>query len=211
MRKAERRHSQPASQANKPDTIVTCSPEMLIRCVTPVRLNRRHSSALIERWSPTASAARMPLAGVSPSTCLKRSRTVSRTISIWSEKLFRCPSSTGEVRGLHIPGRSHAPFEQPGLVVEAVRVGVAVRPAQAHREAPALARVQRRRQDRRLLVILARCGTRRAGSSPAASPRRARARIRSAGRARPPRAGRRRRRPPRCRGPQGRARGDRRA
>jgi hypothetical protein len=38
IRNAERRHSQLASQAHRPATSVTCSPEMLIRCVTPVRL-----------------------------------------------------------------------------------------------------------------------------------------------------------------------------
>ena len=91
----ERRHSQLASQAQSPETR-SVQPEMLIRCVTPVRLNRRHSSADMARWSPTASAARMPLAGVSPSTRLKRSRTDSRIFSMRSMKLFLAPRSRGE-------------------------------------------------------------------------------------------------------------------
>ena len=59
--------SRPARRAS-PETSVTCSPEIDIRCVTPVRLKRRQSSREIARWSPTASAARMPAAGVGPST-----------------------------------------------------------------------------------------------------------------------------------------------
>src|SRR5205814_10545872 len=35
-------------------------------------------------------------------------------------------------------GRANAALEKPGFVVESVRVGAAVRPAQAHRESPAL-------------------------------------------------------------------------
>jgi hypothetical protein len=39
----------------------------------------------------------------------------------------------------YVTGRADAALEQPGLVVEAVRVDVAVRPAKAHRQPPALA------------------------------------------------------------------------
>ena len=43
------------------------------------------------------------------------------------------------VRGnSHVSGRTNAALEKPGLVIESVRVGAAVRPAQAHREAPPL-------------------------------------------------------------------------
>ena len=38
----------------------------------------------------------------------------------------------------HVAGRANAALEEPGLVIESVRVGAAVRPAQPHREAPAL-------------------------------------------------------------------------
>jgi len=38
----------------------------------------------------------------------------------------------------HVAGRANAALEKPGLVIESVRVGAAVRPAQPHREAPAL-------------------------------------------------------------------------
>ena len=85
----------------------------------------------------------MPLAGVSPSTRLKRSRTRFADLLDAVAKLLRSPSFSGNaVRrdGAHIPGRADAPLEQPGLVVEAVRIDEAVRPAQAHREPPALAR-----------------------------------------------------------------------
>ena len=44
----------------------------------------------------------------------------------------------------HIAGRPDVAFEQPGLVVEAVRVGVAVRALQPDRQLPALAGTQRR-------------------------------------------------------------------
>src|SRR5688572_20423467 len=52
-----RRQPKATSHAARPETSVTCNPEMLMRCVTPVRLKSRHSSAEIARWSPTASAA----------------------------------------------------------------------------------------------------------------------------------------------------------
>jgi hypothetical protein len=49
----------------------------------------------------------------------------------------------------HVAGRADPALEQPGLVVEAVRVEVPVRPAQPHREQPALARMHAGRQGRR--------------------------------------------------------------
>ena len=57
----------------------------------------------------------------------------------------------------HVAGGANALLEQRELVVEAVRVQVAVRPAQAHREAPALAGAQRRaRLDERGVLVKAR-------------------------------------------------------
>ena len=49
---------------------------------------------------------------------------------------------TGWRRVAHIAGGAHALLEQQQLVVEAVRIEIAVRPAQPHREAPALAGAQ---------------------------------------------------------------------
>ncbi len=48
--------------------------------------------------------------------------------------LIRCAAR----RHSHVAGRANAALEQPGLVIEPVRVGAAVRPAQPHRETPAL-------------------------------------------------------------------------
>ena len=42
-----------------------------------------------------------------------------------------------------VAGRPDVAFEQPGFVIETVRVGVAVRALQAHRQSPALAGFQR--------------------------------------------------------------------
>src|SRR5262249_5244641 len=53
-----------------------------------------------------------------------------------------------------IPGCSNATLEEPGFVVEAVRVEAAVRAAQPHTEAPALARMNRRGHDRGLAFAL---------------------------------------------------------
>jgi hypothetical protein len=93
-----RRQPLATSHATRPDTSVTCRPEMLIRCVTPVRLKSCHSSREMARWSPTASAERMPAAGVAPSTAEKRSRTASLVFSIRSNGEFRAPSRFGSGR-----------------------------------------------------------------------------------------------------------------
>ena len=50
--------------------------------------------------------------------------------------------------GTHMAGRADAALEQPGFVVEAVRVHVAVRPLEAHPQLPAAAGLQRRRRSR---------------------------------------------------------------
>ena len=110
-----------------------------MRCVTPVRLKRRHSSPEIERWSPIASAARMPAAGVAPSVPRNRSRTASRSCSMRSRKLALRSDLLRFGLAPHVAGRADAALEEPRLVVEAVRIHEAVRPAQAHGEEPALA------------------------------------------------------------------------
>ena len=53
----------------------------------------------------------------------------------------------------HVAGRADAALEEPRLVIEAVRIDEPMRPAQAHRERPALARVHAagERRSRRLL------------------------------------------------------------
>ena len=48
-RREERRHSPPARAYASPDTIVTCSPEMLIKWLTPVRVNTCHWSTGMAR------------------------------------------------------------------------------------------------------------------------------------------------------------------
>ena len=48
----------PANQAN----MVTCRPEMLIKCATPVARKMSQSSRSMAAWSPIASAARTPAA-----------------------------------------------------------------------------------------------------------------------------------------------------
>src|SRR6185503_17744523 len=70
---------------------------------------------------------------------------VERRISI-PEKLLRAAIAD-------VPRGPDSALEQPGLVVETVRIDGAVRPPQAHREEPALPRVQRAREDRRRFLI----------------------------------------------------------
>ena len=45
------------SHAASPETSVTCRPEMLMRWVTPVRLNTCQSDASTLAWSPIARAS----------------------------------------------------------------------------------------------------------------------------------------------------------
>jgi hypothetical protein len=53
----------------------------------------------------------------------------------------------------HVAGRADAALEEPRLVVEALRVHVAVRPAQAHGKEPALARMHGLGEDRRVVLL----------------------------------------------------------
>src|SRR5205814_5653542 len=53
--------------------------------------------------------------------------------------------------GAHVAGCADAALEQPGFVIEAVRIDVAVRPAQPQREEPALAGMHRAGEDGSLL------------------------------------------------------------
>jgi hypothetical protein len=144
-----RRQPKATSHAASPDTSVTCSPEMLIRCVTPVRLKSCHSSLEIARCSPTASAARMPAAGVGPSTARKRSRTDSLACSMRSANEFLVPEPPLLAATAHVSGRADAALEEPRLVVEAVRIDETVRPAKTQREEPALAGMHAAREQRR--------------------------------------------------------------
>src|SRR5712671_1141226 len=52
-----------------------------------------------------------------------------------------------------VAGGADAALEEPGLVIEAVRVDVAVRAAQAHREQPALAGMHRAGEDRGRVLV----------------------------------------------------------
>ena len=93
----------------------------------------------------------------------------------------------------HVAGRAHAALEQPRFVIEAVRIGRAVRALQAHREPPALAgtRVRQHRAVARAAPPRERrCARARARRASA----RARRRARSARCARTAAAGSRRRR-----------------
>ncbi len=56
LRRASAEANAPASAASA----VTCSPEMLTRCPTPVRLNTVHCASGTERWSPIDCAATTP-------------------------------------------------------------------------------------------------------------------------------------------------------
>ncbi len=47
-------------------SMVMCSPEMLIRCPTPVRQKTSQSAAGIASWSPIASATSTPRSAASP-------------------------------------------------------------------------------------------------------------------------------------------------
>ena len=151
-----RRQPTATSQAARPETSVTCSPEMLIRCVTPVRLKRRHSSArdraLVadrERGEDARGRRRaeVPLEAVAH----RFSRLLDPVEDVVSTPSCRCTPVC-----LHISGRADAALEQPCLVVEAVRIDVAVRPAQPHRQQPALARMHLALEQRRLLFAEAR-------------------------------------------------------
>ncbi len=72
----------PPSQPN----IVMCSPEIDIRCATPVLRNTSQPGPSIAAWSPTASAASAPVAAASPAPSrplsIRRSRTHWRAFSI---------------------------------------------------------------------------------------------------------------------------------
>ncbi len=71
LRRASDMPRPPAIAANT----VTCNPEMLMRCVMPVRLNTRHWASGIARSSPIASATMTPAYGASGSAATMRSRT----------------------------------------------------------------------------------------------------------------------------------------
>ncbi len=62
--------------------MVTCSPEIDIRWLTPVRAKSCHSSASMARWSPIASAMSTPANGRSGRALRKRSRTAWRRRSM---------------------------------------------------------------------------------------------------------------------------------
>jgi hypothetical protein len=53
----------------------------------------------------------------------------------------------------HITRGADTAFEKPSLVIEAMRVEVAVRAAKPHREEPALARMHHRLQQRRAFLV----------------------------------------------------------
>ena len=64
--------------------VLPCSPEMLIRCPMPVRLNSNHCADGIARSSPIASAAITPAYGRFSSARRMRSRIASRACATWS-------------------------------------------------------------------------------------------------------------------------------
>jgi hypothetical protein len=101
--------------------------------VTPVRLKSRHSSAEIARWSPTE--------GGEDAACRCRAELRLEAIAHGFARLFHQVHqavSGAEALALallpDISGRAHAALEQPRLVIEPVRVGMAMRPAQPHGE-----------------------------------------------------------------------------
>ena len=141
--RALRRHSAPTSKAAPQANIVMCSPEMLIRWATPVARKTSQSARSIAFWSPTTSAASRP-AVLRSATC---SNTASRTacrdaFDRMAPGCFQPLRRRVARAGAHVARGLQPLLPQPELVVEAVRVDVAVRRLQAHRHAPALAGVQ---------------------------------------------------------------------
>ena len=125
--------------------MVTCRPEMLIRWLTPVRANN------------------LPFVGLDGALVADRKRDQHARVALAGQRLpeffpdrlaqmldpvLRPVYELGEAFAFafrtHIAGRPDAALEQPGFIVESVRVGAAVRPPQAQRKAPALARAHRR-------------------------------------------------------------------
>jgi hypothetical protein len=119
-----------------------------MRCVTPVRLKSCHSSFEIARWSPTASAARRRPQHAQDAIADRLARAFDQVEEIIprAEKLRPAPLA-------HVSRRADAALEQPGLVVEAVRIDVAVRAAQPHGQEPSLAGMDRAAEDRGRVFI----------------------------------------------------------
>ncbi len=89
--RSERRHDAPMAAPPSQPSIVMWSPEIDMRCATPVSRNTSQPGPAIAAWSPTASAASAPVAAASspPSRTLsiRRSRTHWRAFSIGAQPL----------------------------------------------------------------------------------------------------------------------------
>ena len=99
------------------------------------------------RWSPIASATSTPAYGrVRQRRPEARADRFARALDHVRRAVHHARRAARGRRAAHVAGRAEAALEQPDLVVEAVRIGSAVRTLQAHRELPALAGAHRQRR-----------------------------------------------------------------
>ena len=111
-----------------------CRPEIDIRWATPVARNTSQSARSIAFWSPT-DQRRQHAGRLAVGDAARR----SRRARVWRARSTGCRQVAAEPLrrrvarpGAHIAGGLHALLPQPQLVVEAVRVHVAVRRLQPH-------------------------------------------------------------------------------